>query len=260
MQFAIPYNQISKQERLICYYTLPRLLHPFTVGLLIAYMLCVAEALGALVFGMITDQPAWTSVGAWSLGGIIVLGLAAFTARALLNDWRRRRALALARKAPHTLDDSDAPDLFAGHVLLSKPRPSSAPETVAQEIGTNRCYSAKALKGHSRWHIFYPEANRVFDLSTVRVHGSYLFATRFLDLFEGEQKKARIALRKKLRGLRTRIDLCSPEAMEYQVCDGCIRHNGRLVGRVYALRNRLYLDVESSHLNPGLVTCFLICW
>ncbi|NLN93197.1 MAG: hypothetical protein GX130_07820 [Candidatus Hydrogenedens sp.] len=260
MPFAVPDSRISKHERLVCYYALPRLLNPFTIGLLAAYVVCLLEAVAALIYGLLTQQRIWTLAGAWALGGIIVLGLTAFTLRALLNDWRKRMALARAQNNPISMESLETPDPFLGHLLLCR---SSTPGVFAAESACDKetlNYSVETVKPQNHWRIIDGEKGTTFELMAVQPFRKLLFATHLLEIHEGKKKIGSIRLKHRLRGLRTRIDLFHPEARYYEVVDGCIRLQSTLVGRVYSLRGRLYMDLEHSHLNPGLLACFLICW
>lgn len=260
MPFAVPDNRISKYERLVCYYALPRLMNPVTIGLLAAYLLCLVEAAAALIYGLLTQQRLWILAGAWALGGIIVLGLTAFTLRALLNDWRKRVTLARAQKTLRSMDTLEAPDPFMGHVLLCRstlPGTSTAESACSQQL---RDYTVKMLKPHTHWRISDSKEDVTVDIVAVQPFRKLLFATHLLEIHTDNKKIGTISLQHGLRGVRTRIDLFHPKELHYDVVDGSIRMESSLVGRVYSLRGRLYMDLEHSHLNPGLLACFLICW
>lgn len=96
MQVTPKVSAITDYERAVCYYTLPKVITPVTIGLLSAYALCVIEAVAALAYGLYVGNRTWTLSGFYCLIGIIVFGMLAFTVRALWGDWRRRAALSIA--------------------------------------------------------------------------------------------------------------------------------------------------------------------
>jgi len=53
---STPPDTISDYERAVCYYTLPRVTSRVTLALVIAYAVCVFEALGALCIGVLFDN------------------------------------------------------------------------------------------------------------------------------------------------------------------------------------------------------------
>lgn len=260
MPFAVPDNQITKYERLVCYYALPRLLNPFTVGLLAAYLLCLVEALAALAYGLWTQQRLWTLAGAWALGGVIVLGLAAFSLRALLNDWRQRMALARAQKLPMSMDTLEAPDPFSGHSLFRRIIQGDKHSAESLFSREKQHYAVELVKAHSHWRIRNEKTGELFELTAVQAFRRLLFATRLLEVHQDTQLLATIKLQHRLRGIRCRILQNHPEQQSYMVVDGCIRCGEELVGRVYLLRGSLYMDLSTNHLNSGLLASFLVCW
>ena len=63
----------------------------------------VFEASAAVIYGLLWDNPAFAKGGAAALGAIVVFGVVVFTARALLNEVRMRRALAVAQAVPNAI-------------------------------------------------------------------------------------------------------------------------------------------------------------
>ncbi|MBI5090974.1 MAG: hypothetical protein HZB26_00855, partial [Candidatus Hydrogenedentes bacterium] len=125
-------GRLTDFERAICYYTLPATDSRVTTGLVLTFALILFEALAALTYGLLQPDHfhnVYTVVGTWSLGVMIVFGLVVFTGRALANEVRRRRTLALAQRMPEPgdLDDDSIPDPFARHKLLRIAQGSATP-------------------------------------------------------------------------------------------------------------------------------------
>ena len=60
---------MTPYERAVCYYTLPKVIHPITLGLIWVYALCVIEAVGAFSYGVYTGDMDWTMAGFYSFAG-----------------------------------------------------------------------------------------------------------------------------------------------------------------------------------------------
>ena len=118
----LPPERLSDYERAICYYTVPKISHPVTFGLIVVYCVCVFEALGALIYGLLENNGPVTQGGVVALIAIVVFGIVAFMVRAFLNEIRLRKALGVARRAPEAIGDiDDVPNPFATHRLLRRP-------------------------------------------------------------------------------------------------------------------------------------------
>lgn len=245
---APPYA-LTDLERAVCYYTLPKVSSPITIGLLLAYAICVLEAGGALAYGLLSTNRTWTLAGLYALIGIIILGMAAFTVRAALSDWRRRIALAMARNTPPAERCDDIPDPFEHHVLLVRlatcPDPSCYCLT---ELGEAR-YRLDTLQKGETWRISDLKENSVYD-----VHMAH--RKKHLHVYRAKQLCASIEEHNTLQAWGAKVFVLIPEQKTYEVSNGCISFTGRLIGRIYTLRDYTYLDVEESHLNIGLLAYF----
>ena len=241
---------ITDYERAVCYYTLPKVVSPVTVGLVAAYVLCVLEAAAALAYGLITDNRTWTIAGLYCFVGIIVFGMIAFTVRAWRNDWHRRVALAVARNAPDAVKDEDIPDPFESHLLVSR---QALPETDVFVLATREgdiSHYVEIKRRNAHWRVSDKHSTVLFDV--LAVHGP-----GHLRVLADKDHRASIQKRVSLRTTIAEVFLINPGEEKYAVNGGCIYFSDRMVGRIYRLRGRLFLDVEQSHMNDGLLALFV---
>jgi hypothetical protein len=241
---------LTDYERAVCYYTLPKVISPVTIGLLFAYALCVLEAAAALGYGISTDNRFWTFAGFYSFIGIIVFGMVAFTIRAGMNDWRKRVALAMAHNAPNAVREDDVPDPFEKHVLLSRPARLKGDvfACVNREGDISHCVEIKRYNGH--WRVSDAENKILFDVRAM--HGA-----RQLRVYAGKAHLASIDQNTTLRGSTAQVFTLEPSPKQYTVVNGCIYESNRLVGRIYRLRDAIYLDVEEAFCTGGLLAYFI---
>lgn len=237
---------IREYERVVCYYTLPKMISPVTVGLIAAYALCVLESAAALAYGTYIQDRTWTLAGLYSLVGILIFGMIAFTIRAWLTDWRIRTALAVARNAPDATDEEDVPDPFENHALLSRPfRPLEDRFACVDRSGAIS-YHVEIRRPNAHWRVKDAQEATLLDVRAVYGPGQ-------LRVYAGKEHRASIERRLTLRGTMARVDLVGPEPRHYLIRNGCIYDSGRMAGRIYRLRRRIYLDVERPHMNDGLL-------
>ena len=258
---AEPENEhLSAYERAVCYYTLPKVISPVTYGLVIVYAICILESVGAFSYGLATDNQTWKVAGSIAFAGIVVFGMFAFTIRALLNDWSRRSTLAAARNVPDTDKSEDIPDPFADHLLL---RRLKEPATEVFACLTNEAtikYYIEVRKEENHWRIHTPQDELLFEVlvehDILRV-GLFKTHPMRLSVFSDKKKMASIVCRNTLRTAIADVFELIPAEMKYFIQDGCIYCAGRLVGRIYDIRNYLYLDIERGHANSGILAYFI---
>ena len=120
----MPADRLTDYERAICYHTLPRVAHPVTFGLIVAYTVCLVEAVALLIYGLVSQNILLARIGSISVYVIVAFGVVTFMLRALINEIRTRRILGAAKGIPdaHPDDAADIPDPFAGHALLQHVR------------------------------------------------------------------------------------------------------------------------------------------
>ncbi len=260
-------EHLTDYERVVCYYTVPRVTHPLTYPLIIAFTVCLFEAFGALAIGLWFDRPLWTTVGTIALAALVLFGIVVFMGRAFLSEVRRRRALEQARTAPDAPlrvveSGEEIPNPFAHHVLLC--RPAAAPGQIYLcPLGLPaRVYTAveTAPSGRS-WVFTTPDAK---EYCTVRAAGavpSFTFGravARHLSVMRAGEAIGAIQHWAAIREPGALLHTVAPQPFDLNVHNGSIHRDGRLVGRIYELRGSCYLDVENDSCCEALVAFFAI--
>mgnify|MGYP006279766985 CR=1 FL=1 len=251
-------HHLTEYERAVCYYTLPRVVRPVTFGLVVAYTVCLVEAVAALLIGLLVESRVWTLAGAFATAAIVLFGLIVFMVRALINEMRQRSALAEARGVPDVLEDNeDFPDPFAGHLLLARPNGARGHLYACTENDSTIRYFVSTGEHGRRWHIRDPQDNEVCTAARARRWTDVGFRTR-IRVYRGEQLLGRIVREPGLNGPHAHVyDLAGETPREYVVRDNGIFFEGNLAGRIYALRGACYLDIEQAHFNRALLAHFV---
>ena len=255
-------DRISPAERAVCYYTLPRAATPVSAGVLAVYGVLLAEAAAVLCYGAAADNDGWVRAGAWALGILAVGGLAWSFLIALAKDVRRRRLLAAARCRTEAPDSGELPDPFAGHALLKRPlRPSGALFACSDNEGLIHCF-VDVRSPRTFWRVTSSLDEPLFDLMSLQGPRSF-FLTPWsgaqpgrIGLFLSNEKRCEIRQGFGWRGPVTHV-LPRGDGEPYVVRQGGVFHRDRLVGRIYALRRTLYLDIEREHLSEGVLGTFI---
>lgn len=250
---------ISPYERAVCYYTLPKVIHPVTLGLIAIYALCVFEALAAMTYGLLIGDLTWTTVGAYSFAGIVGFGLVVFFLRALLNEVRERKALAEAHRAPMLTPAEDLPDPFADHVLLHHPAHSKGARIDCADAEGHAHYSIEHIARDRTWILRSPDDVEHVRMRVLRGVSSFSFSMdrpQLLGVFRDGVEVARVA---RLGGLlETRVEITSETLTPRHILirNRGIYVGGALRGRLYTLRGQDYLDVHRDVLNDALLGYF----
>lgn len=251
---------ITPYERAVCYYTLPRVIHPVTLGLIWVYALCVLEAVGALAYGIYAGDMTWTTAGAYSFAGIVMFGVVAFFLRALVNDVRRRKALAEARNSPMLTPAEDLPDPFADHILLKHPAHAVGTLFNCANGNDETEYIVEHRPSSREWVVRAPNGTERFTVRVLRGVRSFSFSMdrpRLMGIFHGEQELARIRRRGGLGQTTTEITSEALTPRGILIRNRGIYVNNALRGRIYDLRGDDYLDVHRDTLNDALLGYFV---
>jgi hypothetical protein len=273
-------EHLTDYERALCYYTLPRVVSPITFGLIIAYAVCFLEAVAVLTIGLVLQNSTWTNIGTIALIAISVFGVIIFTARALINEVKRRQALEEAEGVPNAESASDcSPDPFAEHTLL---------RYAVHSTGTiYRCQHHKAEPAYTVEHSTHPKAWTVTDTTdesvcravSLKRAGSFSLsggAPSSLVIFQGEHEIARAQRPFSLTAPRTEIQCQEPNVRQFIIRSGSIYlvltgdqpvpplpelkpghfRGERLIGRIYELRSQIYLDIEAEYLDDALLAYY----
>ena len=251
---------LTTYERAVCYYTLPRILPPVTVGMITAYAVCLFEAFAALAYGLLWKDTDITLIGVWSLAGIVLLGILAFFFRSLVGEVRRRRLLAEARGLPNPDDDSaDLPDPFAEHVLLRCPFSHRGKPLECADSKGHVFYRVQIGQG-SDWRILCNAQNQ--EILRLRVEaGSSSFSLREdtpsrVAMYRGETLIARLRTKFSFGEPTAVLECFEPDEREYLIRAHGIYRDHVLVGRFYDLRGYLYIDVHQSACEEAVLGVF----
>lgn len=255
-------ERINEYERAVCYYTLPKVTHSVTTGLILVYILCLLEAFAALGYGFLFSKDGWTKAGAYSLLGIVILGIVGFLMRAIRNQVLQRTNLAQAQNAPDPSPDlRDVPDPFSSHFLLRGPRNPLENPCILTDNEGNALYSVEQTIAANKWVISTPEGEEI-----VRVRGTRGMVSFNLDsaipkrlhvLANGEEIGV-LEHRRSLRSTLYSARMKGKNEQAFRIEGRAIYVGEKLCGRIYFLRNSLYLDVKKSAFNDVLLGFFAV--
>lgn len=255
-------EHLTAYERAVCYYTIPRVTSPLTGGLIIAYAVVLAEAIGLLIYGVVAERQNLTWWGAALTIGAIVFGIVAFFARSLRNAVQERRAMAAAAGVPDAdSTPSDIPDPFAGHIMLRYRRRPGEPEFQIQDNEGQLRYLAEL--GRHRRHFTISEPDRTSPMEVESMSGKRSFVFDFsgkpsrITISRDGVEVARAQRRFTLMDPSCDIFVSKPSEVHLVTRRGAIYRNGRLVGRIYTVRQFTYLDVELKSFSDGLLGYFV---
>lgn len=255
-------EHLTDYERAVCYYTIPRVVHPVTYGLIAAYALCLSEAIAVLVIGLVINNATWTTAGTVALFAIIVFGLAVFMLRALLNEVRQKRAIAIAHSTPDAADDlGDLPDPFDDHILLVRPQAIAWGKLVPVTSNDDSiAYFLDSAPDHGWWKLASAE-----DEEIMRVRAAH--APWYLRWLPGAPTRLTVEKDTREVGTITRhlgltstyveVESTADTPVTYHVRAFGIYADEKLVGRIYALREAYYLDLRKDHVNDALLGYFI---
>lgn len=260
-QIDMPHERLSDYERAICYYTLPKITHPVTLGLIVVYLVCVIEAAGVLLYGFLSDNARITQIGAVAFGGIIIFGIVIFLLRALIYEIRLRRALAVAKGVPNAIEDmGDIPDPFVDHVLLRHPLHARGDLYPCTDNTGALAYFVESAPNSPWWKVKDPQDNEVLRVHACGGAGSFSLledVPRRLSVYVGGKEIAQIRRPFSLTSPAIQITCLTPDPREYVVQRGGIFRDKRLVGRVYFLHRSVYLDIERKEFHEAILGLFI---
>jgi hypothetical protein len=251
--------QLTEYERAVCYYTLPKVINPITYGIIVAYTVCLVEAMLAWGVGELIDSRIWTRAGMFSFVGIVVLGIAVFTARALTNEIRQRKALAAAGSVIQKADpEEDIPDPFREHLLFRYPMDGKGEVYLCNEDNETLRYCIQKKSGKKEFHIISPEQKEVCRVENLGGFGSFLFDawTGCLKVYVGGDQVAKLDRRFSFTVPEVVINELSPEERQLNVSRQGIFYEHCLVGRMYTLRHAAYLDINKYYISEAILAYF----
>ncbi len=268
-----PFERLTEYERAVCYYTLPRIVHPLTFGLMGVYALCLFESVGVLVYGIVSEQDKVRTLGASAMAAVIVMGVVTFTLQALLNEMRQRWVLEGARRLAEFAEDAqrsiansheniaepEIPDPFAGHLLIRRPLPTPGDLFACTDNDGVVVYFVEVEPNQDRWRVKDAQENDVVQIEVEAPVGSFFMGglPGQMSVFRGPDEIARIARRFSLAASKVSVNCFRPCPSKYTMIRDGLYHNGSLVGRMYELHHSLYLDIEKEAFHDALLGVFV---
>lgn len=254
-------ERLTEFERAICYDTLPRVTSPLTLGLIISYTILLAISFAAMVYGLYNDHSVYKTYGTWAFSIVVFVGLSGFVYRALANAIRERAALAEAERLPNVESGFDElPDPFEHHALIRYYRHQGDKSKVLTGNKGETLYHATCGNGGHTWEIVDPAGEPVVSVEARGPTQSFSFNSgtpRRAVVFRQDDETGEI-LRHFSFGAG-RVEILSRRKPERPLVfrNGGLYDGAELVGRVYAMRNYLYLDVRRTYLDDALLGFFV---
>lgn len=249
---------LSDYERAVCYFTLPRLVYHISPICVFFYFICVLLAFTLTFWGLALGNQQLSYAGTFALIIITLLGFIMFTGRALLNELRWRKCLAEAHGSPSE-ETLDLPDPFENHELYLIPLKEK--ENVlfpcTNRVGEIQYFVDGKKQGWIVKDLFEKE---VCTITAKRSWFSIAFtskAPKVIFAFKDNKKIATIKPKFSFFGSASLITLFENGKETYWILQSGIFHNGELVGRIYQVRQYVYLDIKKEHFNLGLLTYFI---
>jgi hypothetical protein len=252
-------ERLSEFERAVCYDTLPQVTRPLTPRVIFAYTFALILTFAAMAYGVRTDIAAWTTWGRAAFAAVVIGGMIGFLYRALLNAVRQRAALVQAEVMPDVASGFDElPDPFAGHALLRYYRVAN---TNSKTITGNRgetFYTVQRTGAHD-WEVRDPAGELVLTVNASRSPRSFSFDWGMPSQFRVTRNGQPVAEIERLFTLGPgRIEIRNLKNGDVTLfTDGGLFDNDALIGRVYDIRNYLYLDVRQSRLDDAILAFYV---
>lgn len=254
-------DHLSDYERVVCYHTLPRTTHPLTLGLIVAYAVCLLEAVAAIGVGVYLERPVWTRAGATCFVSLILFGIIVFTVRAFLNELRSRKALAAAEGVPDARESAqDFPDPFEDHVLLHHPSHMRGNLFSLSDDHDTSGYIVEVAPSHRGWRIREIESGEEIRVHVEKGGRSFRFGgvlPALARVFREGEEVARLHRPFTFGDLEVEIQSTRPSGARLELRNRGFFVDNRLVGRVYNLRGSCYLDIDRAYFNEGVLAYFV---
>lgn len=250
-------ERLTEFERAICYDTLPRVTSPLTMGLIASYTLLLLVSFVVMVYGFYVDHAGYRTIGAWAFIAVVCAGLIGFLYRGLYNAIRERAALAEAERLPNVESGFDElPDPFEQHVLIRYIRSPGTKDKVITGNKGETLYTATRANGGHVFDVVDPAGERVLSVEARGASSSFSFdvtAPRRAVVYRGDEETGEILRHSGMAGSRVEIRGRKQPAKPLVFRNGGLYDGQQLVGRVYAMRNYLYLDVKRTYLDDALL-------
>ncbi len=254
-------DHLSDYERAVCYHNLPRTRNALTMGIIIAYGVCLAEALAAICIGVYFDKPTWLQLGAAAFVGLILFGIVVFTARAFLSELRARKLLAAAHCVPDARESAqDFPDPFEFHVLLRHPAHARGTLYSLTDNHDTSGYEVETAPNHKWWNVTDVQSGEVIRVVAAEGGTSFRIGGALpskAEVYRGDTLVATLRRPLTFGDLEVEIEAVKPAPMVVQLRNKGLLVDNRLVGRVYNLRGSCYLDMDKRFFNDGVLAYYV---
>lgn len=254
-------DHLSDYERAVCYHTLPRTARPLTLGLIVAYAVCLLEAVAAIGVGVYLERPAWLQIGAICFVGLVLFGVVVFTVRAFLNELRARRALAATHGVPDARESAqDFPDPFADHILLHHPSHTRGTVFSLTDDHESSRYIVEVAPNHTGWRIREADTDQEIRVGVEKGGRSFRFGgvlPALARVYRDGEAVANLRRPFTLSDLEVEIESTRLSGTPLQLRNRGFFADNRLVGRVYSRRGSCYLDIERAYFNEGVLAYFV---
>lgn len=254
-------GHLSDYERAVCYHNLPRTANSLTMGLIVAYGVCLAEALAAICVGVYFDKPEWLRFGGAAFVGLILFGIVAFTARAFISELRARRLLAAVQGVPDARESAqDFPDPFEQHILLRHPSHARGTLYSLTDSHDTSGYEVETAPNHTWWNVTDAQSGEVVRVTATSGGKSFRIDGLLPSRAEVSRNGERVAILRRpltLGDLEVEIESFKPVPMVLQLRSKGFFADNRLVGRVYNLRGSCYLDIDRRYFNDGVLAYYV---
>lgn len=257
----LPEDRLSEYERVICYYTLPRIAHPVAFWFLVVYAVCLVESVAVILYGLLGDRSGFVRGGLYTFGGIVAFGIVVFVLRAFISEFKLRKALAVARSVPDAIADmEDVPDPFADHVLLRHPLHDLGDLFPCTDGRGKLLYFVESAPQSAWWKVRDAQDNEVLRVRVQATSRSFSLQAAVpskLVVLAGDEEIAHIHRRFSLTTPTVEVTCLGSEPKQYVLGRGGIFRDKRLVGRVYYLRQSVFLDMQRAEFHDAILGLFV---
>ncbi len=249
---------LSDYERAVCYFTLPKLVYHISPISVFFYFICVIFAFALTFWGLALGNQLLAYAGTFALIIITLFGFIIFIGRALISELRWRKCLAEAHGSP-SQEILDLPDPFESHELYLIPlkEKKSVLFPCANRDGKIHYFVEEKERG---WTVKDPFEKEVCTITAKRSWFSIALtskAPKVIYVLKDKNKIATIKPKFSFFDSTSLITLFENGKETYWILQSGIFHKGELIGRIYQVRQYLYLDIKKEHFNLGVLSFFI---
>lgn len=254
-------EKLSEYERAIYYYTIPRVTRTVPVGVLVVYVFLNMQTIIAIAYGINTDKTEWVQGGGIVLGILVLGGVVTYLSREFIHELQERRANAIAKTMPDVDSQFDEiPDPFGEHILLRYPARQNAAEIAVTNNKGQNLYSAQFDAGGKSLRVTDHEDTEIFTATLERQVLSFSVETGSpsrIEVVAGDEPVAKVQRRSNFGPAHVDIECLGGDPQTYEFRGSGIYRDEELVGRIYEVRQYLYLDIQKAHFRDGILSFFV---